>query len=66
MLSVRPHNSAPELLNMCDTMGLIFMDESFDMWRRRKTQNDYARFFDEWHERDLTDLVLVTVTIRVY
>ncbi|MBR3067763.1 MAG: DUF4982 domain-containing protein, partial [Prevotella sp.] len=30
----------------------------FDMWRRRKTQNDYARFFDEWHERDLTDLVL--------
>jgi beta-galactosidase len=34
------------------------MDESFDMWRRRKTQNDYARFFDQWHERDLTDLVL--------
>jgi beta-galactosidase len=43
---------------MCDTMGIIVMDESFDMWRRRKTQNDYARFFDEWHERDLTDLVL--------
>ena len=53
------HNPpAPELLNMCDTMGFIVMDESFDMWRRRKTQNDYARFFDEWHERDLTDLVL--------
>ncbi len=53
------HNPpAPELLNMCDTMGLIVMDESFDMWRRRKTQNDYARFFDEWHERDLTDMVL--------
>ena len=53
------HNPpAPELLAMCDTMGLIVMDESFDMWRRRKTQNDYARFFDEWHERDLTDLVL--------
>ena len=53
------HNPpAPELLNMCDTMGLIVMDESFDMWRRKKTQNDYARFFDEWHERDLTDLVL--------
>jgi beta-galactosidase len=28
------------------------------MWRRRKTQNDYARFFDEWHERDLADLLL--------
>jgi len=53
------HNPpAPELLAMCDTMGFIVMDESFDMWRRRKTQNDYARFFDEWHERDLTDLVL--------
>ena len=53
------HNPpAPELLNMCDSMGLIVMDESFDMWRRKKTQNDYARFFDEWHERDLTDLVL--------
>jgi len=52
------HNPpAPQLLNMCDTMGLIVMDESFDMWRRRKTQNDYARFFDEWHERDLADLV---------
>ena len=52
------HNPpAPELLNMCDTMGLIVMDESFDMWRRKKTKNDYARFFDEWHERDLSDLV---------
>lgn len=53
------HNPpAPELLNMCDTMGFIVMDESFDMWRRRKTKNDYARFFDQWHERDLADLVL--------
>ena len=52
------HNPpAPELLNMCDTMGLIVMDESFDMWHRRKTRNDYARFFDEWAERDLTDMV---------
>ena len=52
------HNPpAPQLLDMCDTMGIIVMDESFDMWRRKKTQNDYARFFDEWHERDLTDLI---------
>ena len=52
------HNPpAPELLNMCDTMGLLVMDESFDMWRRKKSQNDYARFFDEWHQRDLSDLV---------
>ena len=52
------HNPpAPELLNMCDSMGLLVMDESFDMWRRKKSQNDYARFFDEWHQRDLSDLV---------
>jgi beta-galactosidase len=53
------HNPpSPELLNMCDTMGLMVMDESFDMWRRKKTKNDYARFFDKWFERDLSDLVV--------
>ena len=53
------HNPpAPELLAMCDTMGFIVMDESFDMWKRRKTKNDYARFFDTWAERDLSDMVL--------
>lgn len=53
------HNPpAPELLDLCDEMGFIVMDESFDMWRRRKTRNDYARFFDKWHEQDLSDLLL--------
>lgn len=53
------HNPpAPQLLDMCDTMGIVVMDESFDMWRRKKTQNDYARYFDQWHERDLTDLIV--------
>lgn len=53
------HNPpAPQLLDMCDSLGLIVMDESFDMWRRKKTANDYARYFDDWHERDLTDMVL--------
>ncbi len=52
------HNPpSPELLELCDSMGFVVMDEAFDMWRRKKTQKDYARFFDEWHERDLTDLV---------
>lgn len=52
------HNPpAPELLNMCDTMGFVVMDEAFDMWRRRKTENDYARFFDKWHDVDLKDMV---------
>lgn len=52
------HNPpSPELLELCDSLGFIVMDEAFDMWRKKKTQKDYARFFDEWHERDLTDLV---------
>ena len=53
------HNPpAPELLDLCDRMGFIVMDEAFDMWRRKKTHHDYARYFDEWHEQDLHDLVV--------
>lgn len=53
------HNPpAPEVLDLCDRMGFIVMDEALDMWSRPKTQYDYARFFKEWHERDLTDLVM--------
>ena len=52
------HNPpAPELLELTDSMGFIVMDEAFDMWRKRKTPHDYARYFDDWHEKDLTDLV---------
>lgn len=53
------HNPpAPEVLDLCDRMGFIVMDEALDMWSRPKTQYDYARFFKEWHERDITDLIL--------
>ena len=53
------HNPpSPVLLDLCDRMGFLVMDEAFDMWRRRKTDRDYARFFDDWYERDLTDMVL--------
>ena len=53
------HNPpAPELLDLCDRMGFIVMDETFDMWRKKKTAHDYARYFNEWHERDLTDLIV--------
>ena len=53
------HNPpSPQLLDLCDRMGFLVMDEAFDMWRRRKTDRDYARFFDEWYERDLTDMVI--------
>jgi len=53
------HNPpAPELLNLCDKMGFIVMDEAFDMWEKRKTTYDYSSDFPKWYERDLTDLVL--------
>ena len=53
------HNPpAPELLDLCDRMGFIVMDEAFDMWRKKKTAHDYSRYFNEWHERDLHDFIL--------
>ena len=52
------HNPpAPELLELCDRMGFVVMDEAFDCWRSGKEPNDYSRDFDEWHERDLADFV---------
>jgi beta-galactosidase len=53
------HNPpAPELLNMCDSMGILVMDEAFDMWHRKKTAYDYGNYFDKWYKQDLTDWVV--------
>jgi beta-galactosidase len=53
------HNPpAPELLDLCDRMGFIVLDEAFDMWKGKKTEFDYALDWDEWHRRDLEDMVL--------
>jgi beta-galactosidase len=47
------HNPpAPELLDLCDRLGMVVMDESFDCWKRGKTKNDYQRLWDNWHEKD--------------
>ena len=52
------HNPpSPELLELCDRMGLVVMDESFDMWLRPKVPNGYSKFFNEWSERDVRDMV---------
>ena len=53
------HNPpAPELLDLCDKMGFLVMDEAFDMWRKKKNKYDYYSDFDQWHKRDLQDMVL--------
>jgi beta-galactosidase len=53
------HNPpAPELLDLCDKMGFIVMDEAFDMWKRSKNPFDYSKDFDEWYKQDLIDQVL--------
>lgn len=53
------HNMpAPELLKACDEMGMMLMAESFDEWRRPKVKNGYNLLFDEWAEKDLTNLIM--------
>jgi beta-galactosidase len=53
------HNPpAPELLDLCDRMGFIVMDEAFDIWIRQKMEFDYHVDWKEWHQRDLDDMVL--------
>lgn len=52
------HNPpAPELLDLCDKMGFIVMDEAFDCWEWQKVKYDYHLYFKQWHKRDLEDQV---------
>lgn len=47
------HNPpAPELMDLCNEMGFLVLSELTDIWKRSKTPGDYARFFDEWVDRD--------------
>lgn len=52
------HNPcAKSLLDACDRLGMLVVDEYLDMWYIHKTKYDYADYFDAWHNRDLSDLV---------
>ena len=52
------HNMpAPEFVRLCDEMGMPVMAESFDSWAQAKVPNGYNLDFNEWHERDLVNLV---------
>ena len=53
------HNMPSQMqMDVCDSLGMMVMAESFDMWRYPKCKNGYARFFDEWADRDITNLVV--------
>ncbi|MEU5074589.1 glycoside hydrolase family 2 TIM barrel-domain containing protein [Streptomyces asoensis] len=53
------HNPpSPEMIRICEELGIVMLVEAFDCWRTGKTRYDYGRFFDEWCERDATEMVL--------
>lgn len=52
------HNMpAEELVELCDEMGLMLMVEPFDEWDVAKCDNGYHRFFNEWAERDMVNML---------
>ena len=58
--AIRTAHNMPSTWQMeiCDSLGMMVMAESFDMWIYPKCKNGYARFFNEWAMKDITNLVL--------
>ncbi|MFK0284375.1 glycoside hydrolase family 2 TIM barrel-domain containing protein [Streptomyces sp. NPDC090499] len=53
------HNPpSPQMIEVCEELGIVMMVEAFDCWKTGKTRYDYGRFFDEWCEADATEMVL--------
>lgn len=55
------HNApSPELLDLCDQMGFLVMDETFDTWDAKKShaENGYNLYFDNWWDKDTRDMVM--------
>jgi len=47
----------PQLLDLCDQMGFLVMDEAFDEWKIQKVKNGYHLLFDDWAEKDLRAMI---------
>lgn len=58
--AIRTAHNMPSTMQMevYDSLGMMVMAESFDMWKYPKCKNGYAIFFDEWADRDIENLVL--------
>ena len=58
--AIRTSHNMPSQMQMeiCDSLGMMVMAESFDMWIYPKCKNGYARFFKEWSDRDIENLIL--------
>lgn len=60
--AIRSSHNMPsfEQLELADEMGFMFLAESFDEWAKPKVQNGYHRFFEEYAEKDIVNLVRAT------
>ncbi len=53
------HNPpSPAFLDACDRLGILVIDEAFDMWRKPKWPQDYNLYFDQWWQKDIESMVL--------